>query len=111
MYQNTRPNSRRGRVYSTFKANGKDAAIALGRELGVKDQVLKFWFEKVFEADDVTVTPRHVARSAAKGRRVYHKGWPDMQGTIVTAGEQQSEVLWDHGHKYFANNAKLVDVR
>jgi hypothetical protein len=107
-YQNTRPNSRRGRVYSTLVANGKDAAIALGRELGVPDQTLKYWFEKVFEHDDATITPRKVR--ATGRRRVYHVGWPEMHGTIMTEGEQQSSVRWDSGYEYIANNAKLRDV-
>jgi len=111
-YKNNRPESRRGRVYSTFVSKGKDAAITLAQELGVKDQVIKYWFEKVFgDGVKTEITPRRNKRLAEKGRRVYHVGWTDMHGTIITEGDQVSAVLWDHGREGFASNDKLRNVK
>src|SRR3954465_13076913 len=102
-YKNNRPDSNRGRVYTALTTQGKDAAIALARELGVADRALKFWFEKVFKHEEKAVIPtkKHLA---TKGRRVYHIGWPDMPGTVTNEGKQQSVVRWDSGFEYVANN-------
>lgn len=51
----------------------------------------------------------------AKGKRVADIGSPDFPGTVVTSGDQVSEVRWDdikpRGTLQFIPNDKLIGVQ
>jgi hypothetical protein len=100
MYQNKRPDSPKGRVYSAFESHGKDAALKLGRELNLPDSKLQRWLEKEF-------TSTRSGKVQAERLRVYHRGQPELAGTVVEHGEQQSVVKWDNGYTYVESNTGL----
>jgi hypothetical protein len=44
-YKNKRPESPKGRVFSAFNVDGRDAAVKLGQELGLPASKLKRWLD------------------------------------------------------------------
>lgn len=91
-----------------LQQRGEEAALTLGLSLGLREATARAYivhFKRTAQSKAHAPTTR--ARTLSK-QKVYDIGAPKRLGTLLTAGEQVSEVKWDHsGLTQFVSNDYL----
>jgi hypothetical protein len=115
MSENFREGSRIQQVYKKFHADGFDAALNLGLELGCKSTTLNSWIRswarKLAAGGNTETTETGKEKKLPKlpkferaintpgntiGKKRFHLSyWPEMTGVILVAGPDQSEIRFD----------------
>lgn len=108
------PGSKRGSVHQVYDQEGEAAARAKAEALGIPDSKIKRWLRMWSgkeEAPPDALDP--IVRSRPRGgkNRVQLIGAKHVVGgTIITHGEEQSEVKWDNGNRVIVANTWLAPL-
>src|SRR4051812_25559032 len=95
-----RPGSRKAQVHAHFREHGAESALKFGIELGLASGTVRSWAAQWAKGDTTSVPRMSTGRVKVT--------WdPNAHVTLITKGEQVSEVKFDDGRRRFIPNTHL----